>query len=104
MCKFSGCLLVLVSGPLVWRVPTQTCGLIVHLKFEHVCVPFHAQFLGPESVTLLHSYPQTILRAASDLVFQVLVFSTPALTVWGHIAPSVYSSLCPSLPSFPTSP
>jgi hypothetical protein len=45
--------------------------------------------LGPESVTLLHSCPQTILRAASDLVFQVLVFSTPALswTVWDHIAP-----------------
>lgn len=112
MCRNSGCPLVLVSGPLGWRVPTQTCGLIVRLKFGHVYVPSHAQSLGPESVTLTHSCPQTILKAASDLVFEFLVFSTSALPwiVWATYFPgitsptSMHTSPCPSLPSFPTSP
>lgn len=118
VCRNSGCPLVLVSGPLGWKVPTQTCGLIVRLKFGHVCAPSHAQSLGPESVTLHRSCPQTVLKAASDMVFQFLVFSTSALrwTVWATLStpphpfprhcfphPHVYLP-CPSLPSLPRSP
>lgn len=52
MCKSPGCPLVPANGTLGWRVPTQT-SLIVLPKFDHSCVPSHAQSLWSKSATLL---------------------------------------------------